>query len=117
MFGRCGADQLDVDVHSVSDFLHTALEKMRHAQFLADLTQVLGRTLVFLGRGARDDLERGNLGKPGQDLVLDTVSEISIRSIVAEVLKRQDGNAFFRDRRCRSAASRYVSKSGSCRQK
>ena len=31
MFVRCGADQLDVHVHSISDFLHTALEKMRHA--------------------------------------------------------------------------------------
>src|SRR5207253_10941012 len=114
---RCGADQLYVNLHIVSDFLDNALGKMRRAQLLADLTQVLGRNLVFLGIGARDGLERGNLGKPGQDLVLDTVSEISIGSIVAEVLKRQDGNAFFRDRRCRSAASRYVSKSGSCRQK
>ena len=52
MFGRCGADQLDVHVHSISDFLHTALEKMRHTQLLADLTQVLGRAVVFLGRGA-----------------------------------------------------------------
>ena len=31
MLGRCSANQLDVHVHSVSDFLHTALEKMRHA--------------------------------------------------------------------------------------
>ena len=65
---------------------------------LADLTQVLGRALVFLGRRARDDLERGNLGEPGKDFVLDAVGKISIRFIVAKVLERQDGDAFFRDR-------------------
>ena len=115
MLGRCSANQLDVHVHSVSDFLHTAFEKIRHAQLLADLTQVLGRALVFLSRSARDDLERGNLREPGQDFVLDTVGKVSIRSIVAEILERQDGDAFFRDRRRRSAASRCVS--GSCRRK
>ncbi len=90
MLGRCGANQLDVHVHSISDFLHTAFEKMRHAQLLADLTQVLGRALVFLGGGARYDLKLGNLRKPGKDFVLDTIGKVSIRFIVAEVLERQD---------------------------
>ena len=35
-------------MHGIGDFLNTALEKIRHAQLLADLTQVLGHTLVFL---------------------------------------------------------------------
>src|SRR3984893_5261497 len=101
MLVRRGADQLDIHVHSVSDFLHTALEKIRYALLLAALTQVLGSAFVFLRRGARDDLKRGNLRKSGKDLVLDAVGKVTIRFIVAEVLKRQDGDAFFRDRRRR----------------
>src|SRR5256885_1027100 len=31
MLVRCGANQLDVHMHSVSDFLHTALEEIRYA--------------------------------------------------------------------------------------
>ena len=65
MFVRRGANQLHIDVNGIGDFLHAALEKIRHTQLLADLTQVLGRTLVFLRRGARNDLKRGNLRKPG----------------------------------------------------
>ena len=37
------------------------------------------------GRGARDDLELGNLREPGQDLVMDAVGKVSIRFIVAEI--------------------------------
>src|ERR1700692_1617443 len=99
MLVRRGADQLHIHVHSISDSLHAALAKIRYASLLADLTQVLGSTLVFLRRGARDHLKRGNLRKSGKDLVLDAVGKVSIRFIVAEVLKRQDGDAFFRSRR------------------
>jgi hypothetical protein len=53
---------------------------MGHAELLRDLGQVFRRTLVTLGRGARNDLEVPDLGQAGENFILDAVGEIGVTS-------------------------------------
>ena len=104
MFVVRSANQLHIHVHGISDFLHAALQQIRHAQLPADVAQIVRRAFVFLGRSARDDFERCDLRKPGQDFVLDAVGKIGVIGIAAEVLKRQNSDTFFGNRRSRAGA-------------
>ena len=99
MFVVRSANQLHIHVHGVGDFLYAALQQIRHAQLPADVAQIVRRAFVFLGRSPRDDLERCDLRQTGQDFVLDAVGKIGVIGIAAEVLKRQNSDTFFGNRR------------------
>src|SRR5881398_2457623 len=80
-------DQLHVHAHGVTALLHAAFQNVGNAKLLGDLPQILRRALIVLGRSARDDLQIGDLGQSGQNLVLDPIGEVGVRSIVTEVFK------------------------------
>src|SRR5581483_9556748 len=61
VFVRGRANKLNVNVNCVSDLLHATLENMCNAELVADLAQVVGRALIFLGRSSRDDLQSCDL--------------------------------------------------------
>jgi hypothetical protein len=94
-------DQLHVHAHGVTALLHAAFQNVGNAKLLGDLPQILRRALIVLGRSARDDLQIGDLGESGQNLVLDPIGEVGVRSIVTEVFKRKDGDRLAVDLRCR----------------
>src|SRR5207244_4566438 len=69
---------------------------MRNAELLGDLAQIArDSALVLHHRCAADDFEVGNLSKVGKNLILYTISEISVLFIIAQVLERQHGDALF----------------------
>ena len=66
----------------------------------ADLTEVtLDAVFVLHHRSAADDFEVGHFREVGQDLVLNTIGEVGILFVIAQIGERQNGNAFFRNRR------------------
>ncbi len=70
-----GLNELDVDVHAVAGFLHTAFENIGHTQFPRDFRKILRVALVASGRSARDDSEPADSGKRGDDFILDALRE------------------------------------------
>ena len=92
---RRAADQLHGHAHLFARFLHASFEHVFHPELLRDFRQVFRRTLVSLGRGARDHLQIGDLGQSRQDFILDAVGKIGVLRILASILEWQDGNRFF----------------------
>jgi len=72
--------------------LNTTFQNLAHAQFFADSPNTFGRIPISLDRCARDDLEASDLGKPGEQIVLNTACK-KIRTILVwtGVGERQNG--------------------------
>src|SRR5690242_13330639 len=87
-------DELHVDTHRVATLLHTSFQKMSDAKLFCYLRQILRRALVMLRRCPRNDLEIGDLGQARQNFVLNAFGKITVRFVVAEILKRQHGDGF-----------------------
>ena len=85
--------------HAAAHSLHSSFDDVRDTEGLSDLTQVsLDPSFVLHDRRAADDLQVGDLGQIGEDFVLDAVREITVLLVITEILKRQNGNAFRRNR-------------------
>jgi hypothetical protein len=70
---------------------------MRYSELLADLAQIARRAgLVLHHRGAADHFQVRDLREVGQDLVLHTIGEESVRFLFAQIFKGKNGDAFFR---------------------
>src|SRR6266446_996338 len=89
-----GIDYLGAYVYASARTLHAAFYHVGHAERLGDVAQVaLSTTFVLHHRCAADDFEVGNPSEVGKNLILYTISEISVLFIVAQVLERQHGDA------------------------
>src|SRR5262245_1107307 len=78
-------NQLRGDAHAIVDTPNAPLEKIPHAQFLADVAHVDSSTLV-LKRGVTGD--NTELREPRQlryDVLGDTITEIVLTGIIAHV--------------------------------
>src|SRR5262245_9794782 len=95
-------DQLGVNSKPVADSLDVSFQKMGDSQLLSDLARI-SRTSTFVEvpGSATDDLKVGDSREVGDYLILDASCEESVLLIIAEIIKRQHCNAFFRDRRRR----------------
>src|SRR4029450_8420549 len=72
---------------------------MGNPKLLTDFAQVtLGAALVLHHTRAADHSQICNLGKVGQDLVLDSLGKISVLLVVAPVFEWKDGDTFLRNR-------------------
>src|SRR5262249_4084858 len=80
------------DVDPVCLSTHTSFQNVRHLQGTADLTKVLFAP-VRHHACATDDLELGNLGQLGQNVVLHSISEKVTSLIITEIRKRQNLDA------------------------
>ena len=87
-----GIDQLHVDPDPVAGPLHAAFEHGRNTEFAGDLRDRFFRVLVLHDRGARDDFERADLAKLGQQVVMDAFGEAVIRTIASPGGKRDHGD-------------------------
>ena len=92
-----GIDQLGSDPNAVAGRLDAAFNYVCHPKFVCNLTQIpLHTGLVLHYRGATDHLQIRDLGKIGEDLILDGIGEESVVRISAQTFKRQNGDAFLR---------------------
>ena len=89
-------DQLHADPYLLIRFLDASFENVRDAQLLRDFLEIRRRALVTLRRGPRNDLQVRDLRQPGEDFFLDTIGEIGVRLVFAQVFERQDRDRFQR---------------------
>jgi hypothetical protein len=83
-------NELHVDAHAVAGSLYASFEYLRDPQVLSDrLHRQLSVAKLFNG-GARNDPERTDLRKLGEDVVVDAIDEEGILALVAAVLEGQN---------------------------
>ncbi len=111
--GGAGVDQLGIHPHLAGDPLHAALEQVRDAELLRDLAQIARCPgFVLHHAGAADHFEVRDLRQVGQDFVLHAVGEKRVLLVVAQVFKRQHGDALGRDRCGRGSRGRAAGGGG-----
>ena len=84
-----GRDELRVDLDRLAEAAHAAFQKIAHAELAADFLGVDRLALVGEGGVAGDDEGVGQLREVGRQIVGDSVGEILLLRIAAEVLERQ----------------------------
>src|SRR6266487_1327702 len=89
-----GVEQLNVYPHFVSSSLHAAFEHSAHAEFTSHCLQVFRRAFVFGCRFSRDNLQVADASELRQDLILNTVGEVSIVWVTAQIVEWENRDAF-----------------------
>jgi hypothetical protein len=88
---------LGCDAHLSVSTPHASFENIAHPQLLPDLTEISIRAgNIIRDARARDDLEIGEFGERGQNVLLHPLGEKRILLVGAEIGEREHGNAFFR---------------------
>ena len=85
-------DELGDDPHSISDAPYAPLEHRRHRELRRDLPKALLPLLERHHRGTRDHVEGAHLRELGDDVLGDSVGEVLVLRVRAEVEERQHGN-------------------------
>ena len=92
-------DQLDVNHYPVSFPTHAAFQHVRDSQCLRDVAKIAHVNVAKLHHGrTTNDLQVLDRGEAGEDVILNAISEKRVLLVGAEVLKGQNGDAFFRNR-------------------
>src|SRR5687768_15363248 len=89
MSGRFGFDQLSSHAHVIPRPPYAALQHVAHTQVAADGFHVNRLSLVDESRIAGYHDQPFDARKPGDDLLYDTVGEVILFGISAEVVERQ----------------------------
>ncbi len=89
-------DKLDIYADLISRFLNGAFQDMGDSELLRDFSEISRCTLVPLRRSARDDFQVGDLREPHKNFLLNTVGEIGVVRIGAQILEWQYGDTFLR---------------------
>src|SRR6266487_2525775 len=86
-------EQLDVYPHFGSSSLHAAFEHSGNAEFVGHCLQVFRRAFVFGCRFSRDNLQVADACELSQDLILNTVGEVSIVWVTAQIVEWENRDA------------------------
>src|SRR4029453_16872300 len=90
-------DQLRVDANPPARALDGTFQHMRDAERLCDLAQITaGTALVLQCRSAADDFQISSFCQSPDDFVLDSIREVNVLLLTAQIFKRKNSNAFFR---------------------
>src|SRR6266403_465843 len=89
-------NELDVNVHAVACLLHAAFENIRNTQVSRDLGQIFRRAFVMRRRSARDYSQPADLGKGGDNFILNALREKCVLLVRAQIVERQNRDAFVR---------------------
>src|SRR5205814_4082898 len=93
-----GINELGTDADSPAGALDRAFKNVSDTECFADFPEVaLDAVFVLHHGGAADDFEVGHFREIGQDLVLNTIGEVGVLFVVAEIFKRKDSDAFIRN--------------------
>src|SRR5262245_55602179 len=90
-----GINKLSGNANFASAFAHATFEDVPNPQLPPNLLHVNGSTLVGEARVPCDDKQTTKSRKCRDYLLDDTVREIFLLSVAAEVLERQDGDGGF----------------------
>src|SRR4029077_813148 len=88
----CRVNQLYVHPHAIARTADTAFENRRDAKGLSDFADIRRGSAVRHERRARDYLQISDFRKVRKNVVLDSVSEISVLFCVTQILERQNGD-------------------------
>ncbi len=89
-----GVDELGGDADLIASLAHAPLQNRLHVQLLGDCADVLVLALEGKGRSARGDAQARHLGEEIEELLGETVGEVFLLLVRAEVHQREH-----RDRR------------------
>src|ERR1700687_1423381 len=89
MSAALGVDQLNVYPHPVAVALHASFERVADTQVPPDLLHVEGLALISKGGVARNDEAALQARQVGGEVFRETVREIVLRRVFAEVVERQ----------------------------
>ena len=89
MIVRARVDELSRDPQPVSSSTHAALQDVSHPQLAGDRLHVLGRALERHGRRAGDDAQGAHLRQIGRHFVGETVREVLVLGVRAQVREGQ----------------------------
>src|SRR6266404_1332360 len=92
-------NELDVNVHAVACLLHAAFENVRNTQVSRDLGQIFRRAFVMRRRSARDYAQTADLGKGGDNFILNALCEECVLFVRAQIVEWQNSDAFVRNSR------------------
>src|SRR6202041_4065204 len=81
----CDFVELRRDPYPFALFPHTAFDDVSDAEFVGNLLEVNGLSLVHKGGVARDNIEPPQLRKGGDDIFTDAVGKILLFGFAAEV--------------------------------
>src|SRR5438874_13391171 len=87
-------EQLDVYSYFISSPLHAAFEHSGHAELASHCLQVFRRAFVFGCRFSRDNLQVTDASEFRQDFILNTVREIGIVWVTAQIVEWENRDAF-----------------------
>src|SRR5205814_1837508 len=99
-------NELDVNVHAVACLLHAAFENVRNTQVSRDLGQIFRRAFVMRRRSTRDYAQTADLGKGGDNFILNALCEECVLLVRAQIVERQNSDAFVRNNRRGHGSSR-----------
>ena len=88
-------DQLGIEPHILACTARAAFQDVTDAEFLRDLRRLHGLALVAEGGVAGDDEEAGDACKVGRQVVGDTVGEVALFLVVAEIGEGQNDQRGF----------------------
>src|SRR4029453_4068079 len=88
-------NQLHTDPHLVARSLHLTFKNIRYAKLLRVLGKIVSFVLIQWRGSARNYFQICNASQSRQNLLVDTISEVSVSRIGTEVLKREHSDAFF----------------------
>src|SRR5438876_11463953 len=91
---NAGVEQLNVYPHFVSGPLHAAFQHSAYAEFVRDCLQVFRRAFVSGCRFSRDNLQVADASEFGQDLILNTVGEVGVVWVTAQIVEWENRDAF-----------------------
>ncbi|MCK1640347.1 hypothetical protein IVA95_22740 [Bradyrhizobium sp. 157] len=83
---------MDANPHALASPSDAAFKNVAHAKLATDLLQAHCLALVREGRTPRDDKEAAQASQGGCDLLGNSVCEVLLARIPAQVLEWQNGN-------------------------
>ena len=90
-----GIDQLRVDSHAIAFAPDRSFHDIGDSQRLPDFAQIARARFVLPNRGPAGHLQIGHPRQTRENVVLDTIREVGVLGIVAEVVEGQHGDTFF----------------------
>ena len=94
MFVRGRIDQLHVNANTIPGTAHAAFQNVGNTERLPDLAQILRLAAERHDRCARNYFQVADLRQVRQNIVLNSVGEVSVLLIVAQIFKRKHRDRF-----------------------
>src|SRR5437773_10376818 len=92
-----GIDQLSIYADAIAGAADGSFQNVCHTKGNTDFAQVSVPAAVLSDGSSARDFQVCDLGQIRKNIVLNSISEVCVLLVIAEILKRQYGNALFRN--------------------